>query len=178
MTSQIEIGLSKRGQRAYSLDEVAVVPSRRTRDPQDVSITWQIDAYTLDIPVLGAPMDSVMSPATAIELGRLGGLGVLNLEGLWTRYEDPQPVLDEIAALHGRRSDPAVIARLQQLYDAPIRPELIASRLAEPMRRDCADLTEATVASGHWMAQEKPDAVNAAVARLLATRLPGVWPKP
>ncbi|OMH35000.1 GuaB3 family IMP dehydrogenase-related protein [Tersicoccus sp. Bi-70] len=131
MTPQIEIGLSKRGERAYALDDVAVVPSRRTRDPQDVSLSWQIDAYTLDIPVLGAPMDSVMSPATAIELGRLGGLGVLNLEGLWTRYEDPQPVLAEIAELRGGRSNPATIARMQELYAAPIQAELIASRLAE-----------------------------------------------
>ncbi|MEH0108279.1 GuaB3 family IMP dehydrogenase-related protein [Tersicoccus sp. MR15.9] len=134
MNPQIEIGLSKRGQRAYALDDVAVVPSRRTRDPQDVSLSWQIDAYTLDIPVLGAPMDSVMSPATAIELGRLGGLGVLNLEGLWTRYEDPQPVLAEIAELRGGRSNPATIRRMQELYAAPIQAELIASRLAEIRR--------------------------------------------
>ncbi|GGC85607.1 guanosine monophosphate reductase [Tersicoccus solisilvae] len=134
MTPQIEIGLSKRGQRAYALDDVAVVPSRRTRDPQDVSLSWQIDAYTLDIPVIGAPMDSVMSPATAIELGRLGGLGVLNLEGLWTRYEDPQPVLAEIAELRGGRSNPATIRRLQELYAAPIQADLIASRLAEIRR--------------------------------------------
>ena len=82
--TEIEIGRGKRGRRAYSFDEIAIVPSRRTRDPQDVSVSWQIDAYHFGIPVMGAPMDSVMSPATAITLGRLGGLPVLDLEGVWT----------------------------------------------------------------------------------------------
>src|SRR5690625_7116237 len=80
--SEIEIGRNKRGRRSYSFDDVAVVPSRRTRDPEDVSTTWQVDAYHFDIPIFAAPMDSLMSPETAIELGRLGGLGVLDLEGL------------------------------------------------------------------------------------------------
>ena len=101
MTYEIEIGRGKRGRRAYSLDDIAIVPNRRTRDPKDVSVSWQIDAYKFDMPVIAAPMDSAMSPETAIALGRLGGLGVLDLEGLWTRYEDPQPVLDEIGALRG-----------------------------------------------------------------------------
>ncbi|MGV0110317.1 GuaB3 family IMP dehydrogenase-related protein [Arthrobacter sp. CP30] len=131
MTYEIEIGRSKRGRRAYSLDDVAVVPSRRTRDPLDVSVGWQIDAYQFEMPVIAAPMDSVMSPATAIALGRLGGLGVLNLEGLWTRYEDPQPVLDEIAGLSAGDFSPATTLRMQELYEAPIRAELITSRLAE-----------------------------------------------
>ncbi|WP_369056212.1 GuaB3 family IMP dehydrogenase-related protein [Kineococcus terrestris] len=124
---EIEIGRGKRGRRAYSFDDIAVVPSRRTRDPEDVSTTWQIDAYHFDIPVLSAPMDSVVSPATAVALGRLGGLGVLDLEGLWTRYEDPEPLLAEIAGL-----DPAVATRrMQELYAEPVKPELITSRLAE-----------------------------------------------
>ena len=88
--TEIEIGRGKRGQRAYSFDDIAVVPSRRTRDPEEVSIGWQIDAYHFDLPVMGAPMDSVMSPETAIAFGRHGGLPVLDLEGLWTRYEDPE----------------------------------------------------------------------------------------
>ncbi|WP_294570438.1 GuaB3 family IMP dehydrogenase-related protein [uncultured Arthrobacter sp.] len=131
MTYEIEIGRAKRGRRAYSLDDVAVVPSRRTRDPLDVSVSWQIDAYQFEMPVIAAPMDSVMSPATAIALGRLGGLGVLNLEGLWTRYEDPQPVLDEIAGLSTENFSPAATARLQEIYAAPIQADLITSRLAE-----------------------------------------------
>ncbi|TDK25760.1 GuaB3 family IMP dehydrogenase-related protein [Arthrobacter crusticola] len=131
MTYEIEIGRAKRGRRAYSLDDVAVVPSRRTRDPLDVSVSWQIDAYQFEMPVIAAPMDSVMSPTTAIALGRLGGLGVLNLEGLWTRYEDPQPVLDEIAGLSTENFSPAATARLQEIYAAPIQADLITSRLAE-----------------------------------------------
>jgi len=121
--SEIEIGRGKRGRAAYAFDDIAIVPSRRTRDPQEVSITWQIDAYRFELPLLAAPMDSVVSPATAIEIGRLGGVGVLNLEGLWTRYADPEPLLAEIAGLAGD----AVTARMQELYAAPIDPELIAS---------------------------------------------------
>jgi IMP dehydrogenase len=131
VTYEIEIGRGKRGRRAYSLDDIAIVANRRTRDPQDVSVSWQIDAYRFEMPVIAAPMDSVMSPASAIALGRLGGLGVLDLEGLWTRYEDPSPVLDEIAALDGGPSSPAVTRRLQELYTRPVDPELITARLAE-----------------------------------------------
>ena len=131
VTYEIEIGRGKRGRRAYSLDDIAIVPNRRTRDPKDVSVSWQIDAYKFDMPVIAAPMDSAMSPETAIALGRLGGLGVLDLEGLWTRYEDPQTVLDEIAALADETNSPAVTRRMQELYQAPIQPELITSRLAE-----------------------------------------------
>ncbi len=131
MTNQIEIGRGKRGRRAYSFDDVSVVPARRTRDPRDVNLSWRIDAYTFDMPVIGAPMDSVMSPATAIALGRLGGLGVLNLEGLWTRHEDPEPLFEEIAALEAEPGSPEVTRRLQEIYAAPIRAELITERLAQ-----------------------------------------------
>ncbi|MBG6223863.1 IMP dehydrogenase [Arthrobacter sp. CAN_A2] len=131
MTYEIEIGRGKRGRRAYSLDDVAVMPSRRTRDPLDVSVQWQIDAYQFEMPVVAAPMDSAMSPATAIAMGRLGGLGVLNLEGLWTRYEDPQQALDEIAGLSAENFSPAATRRMQEIYEAPIQAELITSRLAE-----------------------------------------------
>ena len=101
--AEVEIGIGKTARRAYRLDDVAIVPSRRTRDPEDVDISCEIDAYTFDVPVLAAPTDSVTSPATAIELGRLGTAGVLHLEGLWARYEDPEPVFDEIAELHAAR---------------------------------------------------------------------------
>ncbi|MCM1011651.1 MULTISPECIES: GuaB3 family IMP dehydrogenase-related protein [unclassified Brevibacterium] len=127
MSSEIEIGKGKRGRRGYSLDDIAIIPARRTRDPEDVSLSWQIDAYHFELPFIGAPMDSAMSPDTAIALGRLGGLGVLDLEGLWTRYEDPAPLLAEIAQLP---SDMAT-SRMQELYSAPIQAELITARLAE-----------------------------------------------
>lgn len=130
MSNEIDIGRGKRGRRAYSFDDVAVVPSRRTRDPEEVSVGWQIDAYHFETPIVAAPMDSVTSPATAVAIGRLGGLGVLDLEGLWTRYEDPEPLLEEIATL-----DPAVSTRrMQELYSAPIIPELITERLQEIRR--------------------------------------------
>ena len=127
MSQEIEIGLGKKGRLAYSLDDVAIVPSRRTRDPQDVSTSWQVDAYEFDVPVIGAPMDSVTSPATAIAMGKMGALGVLDLEGLWTRYDDPQPLLDEIAQLPADQ----VTGRIQQIYAEPIKPELIVQRLHE-----------------------------------------------
>lgn len=127
MSNEIEIGRGKRGRRAYSFDDVAIVPSRRTRDPEDVSVGWQIDAYHFDLPIMSAPMDSVMSPATAVALGKFGGLGVLDLEGLWTRYEDPTPILAEIAELEPG----AVTRRMQEIYAEPIKAELITQRLKE-----------------------------------------------
>ncbi len=125
--TEIEIGRAKRARRAYAFDDVAIVPSRRTRDPEEVSVAWQIDAYRFELPVLAAPMDSVMSPATAIALGRYGGLGVLNLEGLWTRYDDPSELLAEVAGLEGVEAT----RRMQEIYAAPIRAELITARLEE-----------------------------------------------
>ena len=127
MQNEIEIGRNKRGRRTYGLDDVAVVPSRRTRDPEDVSTSWQVDAYHFDIPIFAAPMDSVMSPETAIQLGQFGGLGVLDLEGLWTRYENPEPLLEEIAHL-----DPGdVHGRIREIYAEPIKPTLIRERITQ-----------------------------------------------
>ena len=125
--SEIEIGPGKRARVAYSFDDIAIVPSRRTRDPEEVSIAWQIDAYKFGLPMMAAPMDSVVSPETAIAIGKLGGLGVLNLEGLWTRHEDPRIQLGEIASLPQEQA----IRRMQELYAAPIKPELIKARIAE-----------------------------------------------
>ena len=127
MSDEVEIGRGKRGRRAYTLDDIALVPSRRTRDPEDVNVGWQIDAYHVDIPLMAAPMDSVMSPETAIAFGRLGGIGVLDLDGLWTRYEDPTPILDHIAHLGEEES----IATLQRVYSEPIKPSLITERLKQ-----------------------------------------------
>ncbi len=123
----IEISPGKRARTAYSFDDISIVPSRRTREPNDVSTAWQIDAFRFDLPLLAAPMDSVVSPETAIAIGKLGGLGVLNLEGLWTRYDNPKIQLGEISSLP---SDQAT-SRMQELYKAPIRAELIKARLAE-----------------------------------------------
>jgi len=125
--NEIEIGRGKRGRRAYSFDDIAVVPSRRTRDPEEVSIAWQIDAYRFELPIMAAPMDSVMSPTTAIAMGRAGGLGVLDLEGLWTRYDDPEPLLAEIASL----DEATATRRMQEIYAEDIKPELVTERLRQ-----------------------------------------------
>ena len=126
MTS-VEIGRGKSGRRAYALDEIGIVPSRRTRDPEEVSVAWQIDAYRFEMPLVVPPMDSVVSPAIAARIGELGGLAVLDLEGLWTRYPDPEPVLAEIAEL----SHEAGTRRLQEIYAEPIKEELIGQRIEE-----------------------------------------------
>jgi IMP dehydrogenase len=124
---EIEIGIGKAARRAYGFDEVAIVPSRRTRDPDDVDISWEIDAWTFGLPLMASAMDGVVSPASAVEIGRLGGLAVLNLEGLQTRYEDPEPVLDEIAAL----PDEKATRRMQEVYREPIKEELVVQRIRE-----------------------------------------------
>ncbi|OMG11015.1 GuaB3 family IMP dehydrogenase-related protein [Actinomyces naeslundii] len=127
MSTEVEIGRSKRALRAYSFDDIALVPARRTRDTSEVRVGWQIDAYHVDLPVMASPMDSVMSPETAIMVGRLGGIGVLDLEGLWTRYEDPTDALERI-----RRASPSqATSVLQEVYRAPVRPELITERLTQ-----------------------------------------------
>jgi IMP dehydrogenase len=124
---EIEIGIGKTARRAYGFDEVAIVPSRRTRDPDDVDITWEVDAFTLRLPMMASAMDAAVSPATAVEIGRLGGLAVLNLEGLQTRYEDPDPIFEEIATL----PDEKATRRMQELYKEPVKDELVVQRIRE-----------------------------------------------
>ena len=125
--AEIEIGMGKSGRRGYALDEVAIVPSRRTRDADDVDTTWQVDAYAFDVPVIAAAMDGVTSPDTAVELGRLGGAGALHLEGLWCRHEDPSAALAALAQV----DEQDAVARLRELYSAPVQPELIGERVAQ-----------------------------------------------
>src|SRR5262245_15711804 len=117
MRDVVEIGLGKSAQRGFHLDDIAIVPSRRTRDVDDVSTTWQLDAYPFKIPCIAHPSDATMSPTTAVTLGQLGGLGVLNVEGLWTRYEDPTGVLKELADLG---EDAQATRKLQKVYAEPI----------------------------------------------------------
>ena len=120
--SDVEIGRGKTGRRAYSLAEIGIVPARRTRDPEEVSIAWQIDAYRFDLPLMACPMDSVVSPATAIR-SATGRLAVLDLEGLWTRYEDPEPLLAEVTEL----DEQAATRRLQAMYAEPISADSSAA---------------------------------------------------
>jgi IMP dehydrogenase len=125
--AEVEIGIGKSGRRAYGFDDIAIVPSRRTRDPDDIDITWDLDAYHFDLPLLASAMDGVVSPRIAIDIGKLGGLAVLNLEGLWTRYDDPDPIYQEIAAL----PDADATKRMQEIYREPIKPELIGERIRQ-----------------------------------------------
>ena len=124
---EIDIGIGKTARQAYGLDDIAIVPSRRTRDPDDVDITWQLDGFRFALPMMGSAMDGAISPATATTIGHLGGLGVLNLEGLWTRYEDPEPYFEEIAELPAEKAT----RRMQEIYLEPIKVELVAQRVAE-----------------------------------------------
>jgi IMP dehydrogenase len=137
---EFEIGIGKTARRAYGFDEVAIVPSRRTRDPDDVEISWEVDAYTFPLPMMASAMDAGVSPQTAVLIGRLGGLACLNLEGLWSRYEDPEPVYEEIAGL----DDDKATRRMQELYREPLKPELLGRRIEEIKAggvTSCASLT-------------------------------------
>jgi len=124
---EVEIGRGKKARRAYGFDDIAIVPSRRTRDPDDVDISWKLGDYRFELPLLASAMDGVVSPATAGLLGKLGGLAVLNLEGIFTRYEDAEAQLERIAEL------PTEIAtrEMQDIYAEPVKPELIAQRVEE-----------------------------------------------
>jgi IMP dehydrogenase len=124
---EVDIGRGKKARQAYGFDDIAIVPSRRTRDPQDVDIGWKLGAHLLELPLLGSAMDGVISPATAIKLGELGGLGVLNLEGIYTRYENPDAQLERIAKLPKEKAT----AGMQEIYAQPVEPRLIAQRIEE-----------------------------------------------
>jgi IMP dehydrogenase len=124
---EVEIGRGKKGRRAYGFDDIAIVPSRRTRDPDDIDIAWTLGPYRFEMPLLAAAMDGVVSPDTAAVLGLLGGLGVLNLEGIWSRYADADEQLERIAKTPKHEATQL----MQQIYSEPIKPELIAQRIEE-----------------------------------------------
>jgi IMP dehydrogenase len=124
---ELEIGKGKKGRRAYGFDDIASVPSRRTRDPDDIDITWMLGPYRFELPLLASAMDGVVSPRTAGIIGKLGGLAVLNLEGLWTRYEDADEQLERISKLPPQKAT----REMQDIYKEPIKPELVSQRVAE-----------------------------------------------
>jgi IMP dehydrogenase len=124
---EIEIGRGKKARRAYGFDEITIVPSRRTRNPDEVDIAWKLGPYRFELPLVASPMDAAISPTTARTVGRLGGLAVLDLEGIWTRHEDAEAQLAALAEL----PEDAALARLRELHAAPVVPELIAQRIAE-----------------------------------------------
>ena len=147
--AEVEIGIYKSARQAYGFDDIAIAPSRRTRDPEDVDISWQLDAYKFELPVLGSAMDGAMSPTTAVELGKLGGLGVQNLEGLWTRYEDPTPLFDEIVELDNDKAT----ARMQQMYLEPIKLELVTERIKQMKQSGVTTSASVTPQKTTWMAK-------------------------
>jgi IMP dehydrogenase len=124
---EIEIGRGKKARRAYGFDDVAIVPSRRTRDPEDVDISWTVGPYRFELPLLAAALDGVVSPESAGIIGRLGGLAVLNLEGIFCRYEHVEEQLERIAQLPRE----AATREMQEIYAEPVKPELIAQRVRE-----------------------------------------------
>jgi IMP dehydrogenase len=123
----VEIGLGKKARRAWGFDDIAIVPSRRTRDPDDVDIGWKLGDQLLELPLLASAMDGVVSPETAIAIGKLGGLGVLNLEGIFTRYVKADEQLARIAGLPPGEAT----AGMQEIYRQPIDPALVAKRVKE-----------------------------------------------
>ncbi|MDQ3293110.1 MAG: GuaB3 family IMP dehydrogenase-related protein [Actinomycetota bacterium] len=128
--ADIEIGRGKTARRGFGLDEIAIVPSRRTRDAERVDVSWEIDALHFSAPLLAAPSDAISSPASAAALGELGGGAVLHLEGLWTRHDDAAALLGELAALDEDDTD-LVVQRLRDAYAAEVRPDLVEARIAE-----------------------------------------------
>jgi IMP dehydrogenase len=157
----VEIGLNRFARRGYDLDEVSLVPSRRTRDVDDVSTAWQIDAFRFEIPLMTSPSDAVVSPETAIAIGRAGGLGVLNAEGLWARYDDPLPVYRRLREAGSAGAPP--VSLLQEVYSEPVKPDLITSRIKE--LRDAGTTTAVRVSPQHT--QQLAPAVLAAGVDLL-----------
>jgi len=124
---EVEIGRGKKARRAYGFDDVAIVPSRRTRDPEDVDISWKLGDYRFELPLLASAMDGVVSPRTAAIVGELGGLAVLNLEGVFTRYEDAEEQLERISRLPKEQAT----REMQEIYREPVKPELITQRIQE-----------------------------------------------
>ena len=150
---EIDIGRGKKGRRAYGFDDIAIVPSRRTRDPDDIDISWTLGPYRFELPLVASAMDGVVSPDTAALVNELGGLGVLNLEGIWTRFENAEEQLEKIAAA------PKHVATriMQEIYAEPVKPELIGQRIAEIKDRGavaCGSLTPQKVREHYEIAVE------------------------
>ncbi|WP_369132822.1 GuaB3 family IMP dehydrogenase-related protein [Modestobacter sp. I12A-02662] len=159
----VEIGLNRFARRGYDLDEVSIVPSRRTRDHDDVSTAWQIDAFRFEIPLVTSPSDAVVSPTTAIGVGQAGGLGVLNAEGLWARYDDPTDVYRQLREAAGPHGGPPV-SLLQRLYAEPVKPDLVTARVKE---LSAAGVTTAVRVSPQHTVQLAPTVLAAGVDLLV-----------
>ncbi len=124
---EIDIGRGKKGRRAYGFDDIAIVPSRRTRDPDDIDISWDLGPYRFELPLVASAMDGVVSPDTAVLVNQLGGLGVLNLEGIWTRFENAEERLEQIAAAPKHEAT----RLMQEIYSEPVKAELVGQEFAD-----------------------------------------------
>src|ERR1700712_5500693 len=150
---EVEIGRGKKARRAYGFDDIAIVPSRRTRDPDDVDVSWTLGPYRFELPLLAAALDGVVSPETAVLMGKLGGLAVLNLEGIFCRYEDAESELERISTF----SRDIATREMQDIYREPVKPELIAQRIREIKEQGvvvAASLTPQRVLAYHEIALE------------------------
>ena len=150
---EVEIGRGKKGRRAFGFDDIAIVPSRRTRDPDDIDITWTLGPYRFELPLLASAMDGVVSPETAGIIGKLGGLAVLNLEGIWSRYEDADAKLEEIS----KAPKELATRMMQEIYREPVKDELIARRIEEIKSHGvvaCGSFTPQKVSKHHEAALE------------------------
>lgn len=160
MRDMVEIGMGRTARRTYELDDINIVPSRRTRSSQDVSTAWQLDAYRFEIPVVAHPTDALASPEFVVDMARMGGLGVVNGEGLIGRHADVAARIAEVVEIAAKEPDPAASVRLlQKLHAAPLDPELLAaavSRIREAgvttavrvSPQNARSLTPALVAAG------------------------------
>jgi IMP dehydrogenase len=166
MRDLVEIGMGRTARRAYGLDEVEIVPSRRTRSSKDVSTAWQIDAYRFDIPLITHPTDAIVSPATAVSIGEHGGLAVLNAEGLWARHPNVEDALARlINAGWADGADPRVLTHLlQELHAAPIRLDLLTEAIKQVSG---AGVTVAARVSPQRAAELTPDLLAAGVEILV-----------
>ncbi|SFQ24881.1 IMP dehydrogenase [Amycolatopsis arida] len=164
MRDLVEIGMGRTARRAYQLDDIEIVPSRRTRSSKVVSTAWQIDAYRFDLPLVTHPTDAVVSPATAVAVGELGGLGVLNAEGLWARHAGAEDVLDRIVRTARDGDSAALVGLLQELHSAPIRADLLTEAIRTVRE---AGVTVAARVSPQHAAELTPDLLAAGVEILV-----------
>ncbi|SMC89075.1 GuaB3 family IMP dehydrogenase-related protein [Kibdelosporangium aridum] len=165
MRDLVEIGMGRTARRAYELDDIEIVPSRRTRSSKDVSTAWQLDAYRFEIPLVAHPTDAIVSPRTAVAIGELGGLGVINAEGLWARHSNVDDVLDRLVDAAERASETSDVTKvLQELHSAPIQADLVAQSIKEI--RD-SGVTVAARVSPQRAGELTPDLVAAGVEILV-----------
>ncbi|GHF88109.1 IMP dehydrogenase [Amycolatopsis bartoniae] len=164
MRDLVEIGMGRTARRAYDLDDVEIVPSRRTRSSAVVSTAWQIDAYRFDLPLVTHPTDAIVSPSTAVQVGELGGLGVLNAEGLWSRHANVEQVMGRLLDATKDEDPTALVRLLQELHSAPVQPELLAEALGKVRE---SGVTVAARVSPQRAAQLTPHLIAAGVEILV-----------